>query len=63
MEVGRGSTAKVLAESLDLDVMRGDKIGIIGANGVGKSSFLKAIQGLIPLTAGTVEWGKFVRTA
>ncbi len=63
LEVGRGSTAKVLAESLDLDVMRGDKIGIIGANGVGKSSFLKAIQGLIPVTAGTLEWGKFVRTA
>lgn len=63
LEVGRGNTAKVLAESLDLDVMRGDKVGIIGANGVGKSSFLKAIQGLIPVTEGTMEWGKFVKLA
>ena len=53
----------MLARHLNLDLMRGDKIGLIGANGVGKSSLLKAIQGLIPVLEGTVEWGRHVKIA
>ena len=45
-----------------LDVMRGEKIAIIGPNGVGKSSLLKAIQELIPLEEGSFEWGQKVKT-
>mgnify|MGYP000644657935 CR=1 FL=1 len=41
-----------------LDVMRGEKIAIIGPNGVGKSSLLKAIQELIPLEEGSFEWDR-----
>lgn len=63
LEVGRGANSKVLARHLNLDVMRGDKIGLIGANGVGKSSLLKAIQNLIPVMEGSVEWGKHVKIA
>jgi len=63
LEVGRGMNSKVLARGLNLDMMRGDKIGLIGGNGVGKSSLLKAIQGLIPVMEGSVEWGKHVRIA
>ncbi len=61
--VGWGESAKVLFESLDLDVMRGEKIALIGANGVGKSSLLKAVQGLIPVRHGRVEWGKNTKIA
>lgn len=63
LEVGRGTGAKVLARNLNLDMMRGDKIGLIGSNGVGKSSLLKAVQGLIPVMEGSVEWGKHVKVA
>ena len=61
--VGWGESAKILFESLDLDVMRGEKIALIGANGVGKSSLLKAIQGLIPIRHGKIEWGKNTKIA
>lgn len=36
---------KILVRNLDLTVMRGDKIGLIGSNGTGKSTLLKLILG------------------
>ncbi len=38
-----------------LDVCDGEYLGIIGPNGGGKSSLLKTILGLVPISAGTVE--------
>ena len=38
-----------------LDVPRGAFLGIIGPNGGGKSTLLKAMLGLVPLSSGTVE--------
>jgi len=38
-----------------LDVKAGEYLGIIGPNGGGKSTLLKAILGLVPVTAGTVQ--------
>jgi branched-chain amino acid transport system ATP-binding protein len=32
-------------------------VSIVGANGAGKSTILKAVMGLIPITAGTVDFG------
>lgn len=60
--VGEGEGRKVLCRGMRLDVMRGEKIAIIGPNGVGKSSLLKAIQELIPLEEGYFEWGQKVKT-
>ena len=60
--VGEGEGCKVLCRGMRLDVMRGEKIAIIGPNGVGKSSLLKAIQELIPLEEGHFEWGQKVKT-
>lgn len=60
--VGEGTNRKVLCKDMRLDVMRGEKIAIIGQNGVGKSSLLKAIQNLIPLQSGHFEWGQKVKT-
>ena len=47
--------------TLSLDVMRGDKIGIIGGNGLGKSTFLKTIMGLIPQLEGSYRFGERVK--
>lgn len=60
--VGEGENRKVLCKGMQLDVMRGEKIAIVGPNGVGKSSLLKAIQKMIPLEEGWFEWGQKVKT-
>jgi branched-chain amino acid transport system ATP-binding protein len=39
----------------DLDVERGELVGIIGPNGAGTSTLLKAMFGLVPVRSGTVE--------
>ena len=54
------SSSNELDAAERLDVLRGEKIAIIGENGVGKSSLLKAIQGLFPIDEGKVDWGKNV---
>ncbi len=60
MEVAVGNEMTTICENINLEVKRGEKIAIIGSNGIGKSSFLKIIQGIIPLKNGTFEWGKNV---
>lgn len=40
---------------VDLDVGAGELVAILGPNGVGKSTLLKAILGLAPLAAGTIN--------
>ena len=41
---------------IDLDVGDGEIVALIGANGAGKSTTLKAISGLIPQSAGKIEF-------
>ncbi len=48
LAVGAGDTAKTLARDITFTVRRGEKWGIIGDNGVGKSTLLKAILRRIP---------------
>lgn len=60
LEVGEGDKRKVLCKGIELHIMRGEKIAIIGANGIGKSTFLKAVQGLNEVNTGSIEWGKNV---
>ena len=42
---------------ISLAVERGQKIGVIGSNGTGKSTLLKTISGLIPPLSGDVRFG------
>lgn len=53
-----GSEHKDLCSHINLDVKRGEKIAVIGDNGIGKSSLFKTIQGIIPHYVGEVIWGK-----
>ena len=59
--VGDGDKKKTLIKSLDMHIRRGEHVGIIGANGIGKSSVLKLIQGLIPHESGNISWGNNVK--
>ncbi len=60
MNVGKGEGKRTLFENLDLLVSRGEKVSFVGKNGVGKSSFLKAILKKIPYE-GSVHWGGNVK--
>lgn len=40
---------------IDLDIVSGDRLGVIGLNGAGKSTLLKVLAGIYPPTSGTVE--------
>ena len=42
--------------SVSLNVGRGEAVGLVGANGHGKSTLLKAICGLIPVRSGTIRF-------
>ncbi len=47
--------------SITVKIMRGDKVGIIGGNGLGKSTFVKTIMGKIPALGGTFSVGERVK--
>ena len=59
--VGEGSDKKELIKSLTMNVRRGEHVAIIGANGIGKTSILKLIQGIIPHEGGNISWGGNVK--
>jgi len=44
----------VVHDALDLDVLRGEVLGVVGGSGTGKSVLLRAIAGLRPPQAGTI---------
>ena len=49
-----------LSRPLDLYMERGEKIAVIGANGIGKTTLLKSILGLIPSLSGSVTLGDYL---
>lgn len=59
--VGEGADKKELIKSLTMNVRRGEHVAIIGANGIGKTSILKHIQGIIPHEGGNISWGGNVK--
>lgn len=53
----------VVHDNLDLDVYRGEVLGVVGGSGTGKSVLLRCIAGLRPPQGGTIEiFGKDVLT-
>jgi ATP-binding cassette subfamily F protein uup len=55
--ISHGFGGKPLLEDFSLRVMRGERIGIIGNNGVGKSTLLKLLLGEIEPDKGSVKLG------
>ena len=49
-----------LSSPLTLEMERGEKIVLTGANGIGKTTLLKSILGLIPPLEGSVELGDYL---
>ena len=46
---------RAIHRNLDLDVRRGEVLGVVGGSGTGKSVLLRAVVGLVPIRAGTIE--------
>ena len=59
-EIQKSYTEKALFTGIDLGVEEGDKIGIVGINGTGKSTLLRILAGLEEPDAGTVVRGSQV---
>ena len=60
ISVGEGSSRKTLVDEINFEVRRGEKIGIIGDNGIGKSTLLKIIQEKLP-HKGLVRWNSNIK--
>ena len=54
---------KTLVDDLSLKVMRGDRIGVAGPNGCGKTTLIRILLGLIQPDQGTVELGTKLQLA
>ena len=52
-----------IIENIDLILQKGDRIGIVGKNGAGKTTFLRVLLGELPADAGEVIVGKNTRIA
>ena len=50
--------SKIIVNGVNKSVLAGQRIGILGANGQGKSTLVKTIAGDIPVLAGTITQGK-----
>ncbi|RST25860.1 ABC-F family ATP-binding cassette domain-containing protein [Chryseobacterium lacus] len=52
---------KILLKNFSYSFQRGEKIGIVGNNGTGKSTLLNIIQGLEPMDSGNIETGETIK--
>ncbi len=51
----------LLCSNIDFHLLKGQKVAVIGSNGIGKTAFLKTILKLNPIKEGKVVWGKNVK--
>ena len=59
--ITKSYSEKILVDNISLGINEGEKIGIIGVNGTGKSTFLKIIAGMEEPDSGTVTKENTVR--
>jgi ATP-binding cassette subfamily F protein 3 len=60
-ELAIGYPDRVLARDITFTLKRGECLGVIGANGSGKTTFVKTILNQIPPLAGEARWGTKVQ--
>jgi ATP-binding cassette subfamily F protein 3 len=59
--LGKAFGSKELFRDLDLTLWRGERVGLVGGNGTGKSVLLKTILGQVAPDAGTVNLGPTIQ--
>src|SRR5580658_5522147 len=55
--VSKAYGAKRVLEGVSMTVRRGERVAILGPNGLGKSTLLKIVTGNLEADAGSVKWG------
>lgn len=60
---GYGKTKRELFSNVNLDIKRGEKICIVGDNGIGKTTLLKIIKGDVSQSEGYIKQGHNVKIA
>lgn len=50
------TSGRPILDGIDCTIERGDFVAVVGLNGAGKSSLLRALGGLLPLKTGQIEW-------
>ncbi len=59
--LSHGFGARTIFEDVSFRLLKGEHIGLIGANGEGKSTFMNIVTGKLEPDEGKVEWSKRVR--
>lgn len=62
-DVSMGYGNRILFKDLNIDIYRGEKVALIGANGIGKSTLFKIITNEITPLSGTVKLGTNVNVS
>jgi ATPase subunit of ABC transporter with duplicated ATPase domains len=60
-ETSKGYDGKTVIRNFSFEAMKGEKIGVIGNNGKGKSTLLKMLAGVLPPDSGKIEVGHQVQ--
>ena len=47
---------KPIVDDVDLDIADGERVGLVGSSGSGKSMIARAMMGLLPATAQVTNW-------
>ena len=58
-----GEADKIILDKLNLRIMRGDRVGIVGSNGSGKTTFLRMMIGEMKPDAGSVKLAKEIEVS
>ena len=58
--VSHGFGARQILENASFRLLKGEHIGLVGANGEGKSTFLNIITGKIKPDEGNIAWSRHV---
>ncbi|MEG2294882.1 MAG: ATP-binding cassette domain-containing protein, partial [Carnobacterium sp.] len=59
--LSHGFGERVIFENVSFRLLKGEHVGLVGANGEGKSTFMNIVTGALQPDEGKVEWSKKVR--
>ena len=62
-DVSKGFGDKVIVKNLSITILRGDKVGLVGPNGIGKTTLLKLILGELAPDSGRIRTGMNLQIA
>ncbi len=61
--VSHGFGDRAILDDVSFRLLKGEHVGLIGANGEGKSTFMNIITGTLPPDEGEIEWSKNVKVS